>query len=301
MFKKKLLLLDRKGNKKKEHDINFLLFLEKNLLDNKRLHMTFISGPKLNYEIIFNLPTERELFYQSLSAIRIVTFGWNDYLIDFEKPVTSLNFVDKTHGETQIYGASEKFEKLKVYCGTWNMGNAPAPTNYKGFNELFPSGMDIYAISFQESDSGITKYVQEYFKGEYFTLASLVLWEIRLIIIAKQEHMPKITNIQQGSKATGFMNVLGNKGGLAVSFMCNETSLCFIGTHLAAHEEKMGQRKQNVIEIVQSLNLGNPDLDITQFDHVFWFGDMNYRVDLPYSIAVTYAHEEKVKIFNFQP
>jgi hypothetical protein len=76
MFKKKLLLLDRKGNVKKEHDIDFLLFIEKNILDNKRLHITFISGPKLNYEIIFNLPTERELFYQSVSALRVITFGW---------------------------------------------------------------------------------------------------------------------------------------------------------------------------------------------------------------------------------
>jgi hypothetical protein len=215
-----------------------------------------------------------------------------------DKPETCLNFVDKDFGKTQIYASSEKFEKLKVYCGTWNMGNAPAPTNYKGFNELFPPGMDIYAVTFQESDSGITKYVQEYFKGEYFTLASLVLWEIRLIVLAKQEHMPKITNIQQGSKATGFMNVLGNKGGLAVSFMCNETSLCFIGSHLAAHEEKLSQRKQNVLEIIQNLTLGIPDLDITQFDHVFWCGDMNYRIDLPYSVALKMAYQEEVNFIT---
>jgi hypothetical protein len=84
MFKKKLLLLDRKGNVKKEHDIDFLLFIEKNILDNKRLHITFISGPKLNYEIIFNLPTERELFYQSVSALRVITFGWVILFFNFK-------------------------------------------------------------------------------------------------------------------------------------------------------------------------------------------------------------------------
>lgn len=42
--------------------------------------------------------------------------------------------------------------------------------------------------------------------------------------------------------ATGICDTLGNKGGVAISFMIGSTSLCFLTAHLAAHQNQMDRR-----------------------------------------------------------
>jgi hypothetical protein len=51
--------------------------------------------------------------------------------------------------------------------------------------------------------------------------------------------------------------------------------------HFAAYwQAKYVQRRnQDVREILQNARLGNTKLDLTQFDHCFWLGDLNYRID----------------------
>jgi synaptojanin len=62
-----------------------------------------------------------------------------------------------------------------------------------------------------------------------------------------------------------------------------------------AHEEKLLQRNSNIYEISKNLGIGNNELDITQFEHVFFMGDLNYRIDLPYLQAVKYINEKELK------
>ena len=86
--------------------------------------------------------------------------------------------------------------------------------------------------------------------------------------------------------ATGVGGVMGNKGGVGISFKLYETSLCFVGSHLAAHQNKIENRNDDYLTIVKGLTpllyqLNSQSIDITnQFDHIFWFGDLNYRIDL---------------------
>lgn len=48
------------------------------------------------------------------------------------------------------------------------------------------------------------------------------------------------------------------------------------------------RRNQNYISILRFLNLGDKKLspfDIThRFTHLFWLGDLNYRVDFPFTV-----------------
>ena len=47
------------------------------------------------------------------------------------------------------------------------------------------------------------------------------------------------------------------------------------------------RRQQNYMDILKGLNLGHKTAyDLTnQFHHVFWFGDLNYRIDMPYEVS----------------
>ena len=60
-----------------------------------------------------------------------------------------------------------------------------------------------------------------------------------------------------------------------------DTSLCFITAHLAAHQTKVKDRNDNVERIFQNLRLHVKEVDLNnQFNHIFFFGDLNYRIDM---------------------
>ncbi|SNX82617.1 uncharacterized protein MEPE_01323 [Melanopsichium pennsylvanicum] len=83
---------------------------------------------------------------------------------------------------------------------------------------------------------------------------------------------------------------VGNKGGVGISVKLGTTRLLFVNAHLAAHEDKVALRLANVAKIKAALKVDSflpaddPRSrleDITeQFDHTFWFGDLNFRIDI---------------------
>ncbi|GAC97024.1 inositol polyphosphate phosphatase [Pseudozyma hubeiensis SY62] len=83
---------------------------------------------------------------------------------------------------------------------------------------------------------------------------------------------------------------VGNKGGVGISLKLGATRLLFVNAHLAAHEDKVALRLANVAKIKAALKVDSflptddPRSrleDITeQFDHTFWFGDLNFRIDI---------------------
>ena len=83
---------------------------------------------------------------------------------------------------------------------------------------------------------------------------------------------------------------MGNKGGVGISVMLGTTRLLFINAHLAAHANRIDARIANIEKIKAELNVNtflppdHPQLDkrdITKnFDHCFWCGDLNFRVDI---------------------
>ena len=75
-----------------------------------------------------------------------------------------------------------------------------------------------------------------------------------------------------------------------------DTTFAFISCHLAAHSHKLAARNENCQEVLrETAKLGSPFLDaVSQFDHVFWMGDLNYRVDLNMNLSEpAYADEHK--------
>jgi len=101
---------------------------------------------------------------------------------------------------------------------------------------------------------------------------------IRLFVFAHVEHESKISCVESSKEATGIAHVVGNKGGVGIRFNFNETSLCFVGAHLAAHQEKVDDRNHDFMEILKGLDLGEKGVDSI---HTFFMGDLNYRIDLP--------------------
>ena len=96
-----------------------------------------------------------------------------------------------------------------------------------------------------------------------------------------------IHRVETDSVATGIMGIMGNKGGVGVSFKLHSLSVCFVNTHLAPHMERYADRNRMFDEIDASLRLGLGaglgELDVSlKFDALFWLGDLNYRVEVPH-------------------
>jgi hypothetical protein len=64
-------------------------------------------------------------------------------------------------------------------------------------------------------------------------------------------------------------------------------SRCFVNCHLAAHQEKAEDRNHNYREICRLLRVCPPPHAVTSyFDYLFFFGDLNYRIDLPRPVVM---------------
>uniref|UniRef100_UPI0037E90BDC phosphatidylinositol 3,4,5-trisphosphate 5-phosphatase 1 n=1 Tax=Semicossyphus pulcher TaxID=241346 RepID=UPI0037E90BDC len=200
---------------------------------------------------------------------------------------------------------SEKLEPdmITVFVGTWNMGNAGTPHNINSWFQCKGQGKtrddtadhiphDFYVIGTQE-DPLSERELSDTVKGALRNITNIsfkqvavhTLWNIRIIVLAKPEHENRISHVFSDSVKTGIANTLGNKGAVGVSFMFNGTSFGFVNSHLTSGSEKKLRRNQNYTNILRFLNLGDKKLnpfDIThRFTHLFWLGDLNYRVEFP--------------------
>ncbi len=128
------------------------------------------------------------------------------------------------------------------------------------------------------------------------------LWEIVFCVFLRNSLIPYMTNLETDTLACGVGDVLGNKGGVAVSFKISDTSLAFVNSHLAARATRVKERRENYQKIVRGLKLGRRDMDLLhQFDHVIWMGDLNYRNDLPFKEVVKLVADrdwEKLRVHD---
>ncbi|XP_068599213.1 phosphatidylinositol 3,4,5-trisphosphate 5-phosphatase 1 [Brachionichthys hirsutus] len=200
---------------------------------------------------------------------------------------------------------SEKPEPdmITVFIGTWNMGGVGPPHNISSWFQCKGQGKtrddtadhiphDLYVIGTQEDPLGEREWA-ETVKGvlrnvtriHFKQVAVHTLWNIRIVVLVKPEHENRISHVFSNCVKTGIANTLGNKGAVGVSFMFNGTSFGFVNSHLTSGSEKKLRRNQNYTNILRFLNLGDKKLnpfDIThRFTHLFWFGDLNYRVEFP--------------------
>eukprot|EP01113_Clastostelium_recurvatum_P037399 TRINITY_DN5460_c0_g1_i1.p1 TRINITY_DN5460_c0_g1~~TRINITY_DN5460_c0_g1_i1.p1 ORF type:complete len:1122 (-),score=279.01 TRINITY_DN5460_c0_g1_i1:32-3397(-) len=194
---------------------------------------------------------------------------------------------------------------LPVFIGTFNVGGSDPgsePLNswlHPQANEI--PAPEIYAIGIQEvveltpgkvlnTDPYRGKIWEEEVKkcletsgGNYTLLQSHQLVGLVLMVFAKDESVKHIRHVAYEITKTGVRGLVGNKGGIAVRLLYHNTSFCFVTAHLAAGQEGYADRNADYAEIVSQTAFGRGrHTTINTHDYVFWFGDFNYRIDLPY-------------------
>ncbi|CAG8598360.1 7965_t:CDS:2 [Paraglomus brasilianum] len=243
--------------------------------------------------------------------------------IAFQKKRKAINFEEE---EKNV-----EYNKIKIFIGTWNMhGKLPPPNlapfcerpSYEAPNEsgdrpyCSPSAEHPYhllVIGTQECQHNISHSVFfpskeiwenrlcEYLGHSYKLVKTETMAALHLAVFVWNKCVDWIIDIQHASVATGIANLFGNKGAVGISILFGYTSFLFINSHLAANKGKLKQRNCNVKKIQRELKLKgfnktDKAQDVTdRFDYIFWFGDMNYRVNLERAVVDEYLEAKDIQ------
>jgi endonuclease/exonuclease/phosphatase family metal-dependent hydrolase len=200
------------------------------------------------------------------------------------------------HYQNNHSAEEKKDNNLSILCASWNVGNAKPPA-VSELNHWLKPGYDLYAVGVQECkfDSSAnlsninldecgkvwTNSLNEFFGSAYHLVKSKNLMEIRLHIYVRKHYLSRIERVRSGRESTGLGHVIGNKGGVAIGFTIDDVSICFITSHLAAHQDKSTKRNSDVAEIIRGIKLDKQNsIAVTHsYNHIIWSGDLNYRCD----------------------
>lgn len=119
-------------------------------------------------------------------------------------------------------------------------------------------------------------------KEGYIQIQSHQLVGLLMCVYVKDSVLASIRDVQYEITKVGLKGMAGNKGGIAVSLVYGNTPLCFVTAHLAAGQSNIEDRNRDYLDINENTAFGRQrQLKILDHAHIFWFGDFNYRVDLP--------------------
>ena len=135
------------------------------------------------------------------------------------------------------------------------------------------------------------RQLQLHLGRDFVTAALTQLNEMRLVVFVRQKYYARdaVGGLEVTDTATGIAGVYGNKGGLVAKLSIYGTTLCFVSCHLAAHEGAgfLARRHKDIRDIMSDSRTGERDLDLaSQYAHVWFFGDMNYRVDMALNMSM---------------
>ncbi|XP_078106884.1 inositol polyphosphate 5-phosphatase K [Sander vitreus] len=187
-------------------------------------------------------------------------------------------------------------EDFRLHIITWNVGSATPPddiTSLLGLN-VGDGNTDMYIIGLQEVNSMINKRLKDALFTDqwsevcmerlspfgYVLVTSQRMQGLILLVFAKYFHLPFLRGVQTETTRTGLGGYWGNKGGVSARMSAFGHTICFLNCHLPAHMENSEQRMEDFESILQQQQFeGQAAIGVLDHDVVFWFGDLNFRID----------------------
>ncbi|XP_048521928.1 phosphatidylinositol 4,5-bisphosphate 5-phosphatase A isoform X2 [Dendroctonus ponderosae] len=185
----------------------------------------------------------------------------------------------------------------RLYLATYNVGTSNPEqrlldllsiTSQKG--EKFP---DFYVIGLQEVKSQPQNMLLDTLfednwsaalrdildnKG-YIKLKSIRLQGLLLSVFSLRKHLLNIREIESEYTRTGLAGMWGNKGAVSIRLSIYGCSLCFVNSHLTAHDNQLKDRIEDYNSIIKDQDFHVEETSkILYHDYVFWMGDLNFRL-----------------------
>lgn len=161
------------------------------------------------------------------------------------------------------------YNDYKIFCGTFNV-NCIIPNDIylKEWLSVVSEPPDLYAIAFQEIDMAPNtiilsetrpdrQWIEKIMDGvcsgvDYVELATVRFVGMQLTLVIKRSLRTHIKQCHTDMVGTGTLKY-GNKGGVGVSIKLGETFICFVNSHLAAHQSEVERRNEDYNEIMRRM------------------------------------------------
>ncbi|KAF7126450.1 hypothetical protein RHSIM_Rhsim11G0011700 [Rhododendron simsii] len=121
----------------------------------------------------------------------------------------------------------------------------------------------------------------------YVRIVSKQMVGIYVSVWVRRRLRRHIDNLKVSPVGVGLMGYMGNKGSVSVSMSLFQTRLCFVCSHLTSGQKDGDEQRRNsdVQEILRRTHFSSViDVDQSQtipsHDQIFWFGDLNYRLNM---------------------
>ncbi|THU82266.1 DNase I-like protein [Dendrothele bispora CBS 962.96] len=167
-----------------------------------------------------------------------------------------------------------------------------------GFQELLPLHLGLSGLSkpvINERADHILSQIETHApnKEKYTLLAKVVNAGVALLVYGRDDTTgSKACDVQTSWTGCGFLGYMGNKGAVGVRFRVPDSeggvgeTYTFVCAHLTAHEEYLSYRIADYRHIVSSLLFsdtvdGPKHSTIYSTSHLFFLGDLNFRVAIP--------------------
>ncbi|KAH8368201.1 hypothetical protein KR084_008374 [Drosophila pseudotakahashii] len=200
--------------------------------------------------------------------------------------------------------AKQLLDTYRVYVVTWNVGSR-FPENIslrqllglqdvtKDTPESAAHLPDIYALGLQEVNAQPQQQVLGLFKEDpwthkakellrgydYVAVKTEQMQGLLLSMFVRRQHVEHLQDIEAEFTRTGFGGIWGNKGAVSVRFNLYGCGLAFVVAHLAAHDHQLDERIEDYKQIIENHHYHVKRYrEIYDHDYVFWFGDLNFRL-----------------------
>ncbi|CAI9095472.1 OLC1v1031430C4 [Oldenlandia corymbosa var. corymbosa] len=124
-------------------------------------------------------------------------------------------------------------------------------------------------------------------RPRYVRIVSKQMVGIYISIWVRPKLRRHINNLRVSPVGVGLMGYMGNKGSVSVSMTLFQSRLCFVCSHLTSgqKDEANDRRNADVFEILRRTQFSsvvetNQPQTIPCHDQIFWFGDLNYRINM---------------------
>ncbi|WCJ20682.1 Type I inositol polyphosphate 5-phosphatase 2 [Euphorbia peplus] len=124
-------------------------------------------------------------------------------------------------------------------------------------------------------------------RSKYVRIVSKQMVGIYISIWVRKRLRRHINNLKVSPVGVGLMGYMGNKGSVSVSMSFFQSRLCFVCSHLTSGQKDGAEQRRNadvneILRRTQFSSVFDPDQPqtIPSHDQIFWFGDLNYRLNM---------------------
>ncbi|ORZ24267.1 hypothetical protein BCR42DRAFT_88158 [Absidia repens] len=114
---------------------------------------------------------------------------------------------------------------------------------------------DISESLFYPSKEVWESKLSDYLGNQYKLLRCETLAAVHVAVFVWKPVAAYVKNVHSAAIKTGWANMVGNKGAVAVSLDFGSQSLLFINCHLRAHQAKLAERNANIHRILHELQI----------------------------------------------